>query len=140
MPGVGSSDLEWQRVLQESAITKLCPQIRELFVIILIFCEPANPRELFDGFWKTWIDDFKQRGQRQNISLKETHLKTMLLLDLEMRLQSFDKQLGDVSLPQPSQDDLSCVEFFSNTEAVVIREEKDYNVEQLLSNLEVTIP
>ena len=64
----------------------------------------------------------------------------MLLLDLEMRLQSFDKQLGDVSLPQPSQDDLSCVEFFSNTEAVVIREEKDYNVEQLLSNLEVTIP
>ena len=138
--GLLKDDLEWQRVLEESAVTKLCPQIRELFVIILIFCEPANPRELFDVFWETWIDDFKQRGQRQNVPLNETQLKTMLLLDLEMRLQSFEKLLGDFGLPQPSQDDLACVEIFSNTEAVVIREEKDYNVEQLLSNLEVTIP
>ena len=49
----------------------------------------------------------------------------MLLLDLEMRLQSFEKQLGDFGLPQPTEEDLACVKFFSNTDAVVIREEKD---------------
>ena len=32
--GLLKDDLEWQRVLEESAVTKLCPQIRELFVII----------------------------------------------------------------------------------------------------------
>ena len=61
--GLLKDDLEWQRVLEESAVTKLCPQIRELFVIVLMFCEPANPRELFDSFWNTWVDDFDQQGR-----------------------------------------------------------------------------
>ena len=51
--GLLADDLEWNCVLEEAAITKLCPQIRELFVIILQFCLPSNPRELFDKFWQT---------------------------------------------------------------------------------------
>ena len=138
--GLLKDDLEWQRVLEESAVTKLCPQIRELFVIILMFCEPANPRELFDSFWNTWVDDFDQQGRRQGNILNEFQLKVMLLLDLEMRLQSFEKQLGDFGLPQPTEEDLACVRFFSNTDPVVIREEKDYHVEQLTSSLEQIVP
>ena len=138
--GLLKDDLEWQRVLEESAVTKLCPQIRELFVVILMFCEPANPRELFDNFWTQWIDDFEQQARRQGISLNEFQLKIMLLLDLEMRLQSFEKQLSDFGLTQPTQEDLACVEIIANTEPVVIREEKDYNVEQLRSTLEQIVP
>ena len=82
--GLLRDDLEWQRVLEESAETKLCPQIRELFIVILMFCQPANPRALFDEFWSTWTDDFDQRGQRQLIALDDNQLRTMLLLDLEM--------------------------------------------------------
>ena len=63
--GLLRDDLEWQRVLEESAVTKLSPQIRELFIVILMFCQPSNPRELFEEFWNTWTDDFEQQGQRK---------------------------------------------------------------------------
>ena len=133
-------DMEWQRVLEESACTKLCPQIRELFVVILMFCQPANPRALFDEFWQTWIDDFEKKGKQKKIALDENQLKTMVLLDLEMRLQSFEKCLADFGLPQPSADDLARVEAVTSTEPVVIREEKDYNSAQLTASLENLIP
>jgi hypothetical protein len=43
----------------------MCPQIRELFVTILMFCQPANPRALYDEFWTSWVDDFEQQARRK---------------------------------------------------------------------------
>jgi hypothetical protein len=134
--GLLRDDLEWHRVLEESAVTKLCPQIRELFIIILMFCQPANPRGLFEEFWQTWTDDFERKGLLQKIVFGENQLKTMLLLDLEVRLQSFEKTLADFGLPQPSADDIANVETFTNTDPVVIREEKDYSVPELIASVD----
>ena len=64
----------------------------------------------------------------------------MLLLDLELRLQSFEKQLAQFNLPQPTQEDLSRVELITNTEPVVIREEKEYDMTELASSLEELMP
>ena len=129
--GLLRDDLEWRQVLEESSGIKLCKQLRELFVIILMFCQPSNPRALFEEFWTSWIDDIEQQGQQQNISLDEKQLRTMLLLDLEMRLQSFEKGLEDFGLPKPTAEDLRLIKTIANVEPVLIREEKDYNVEQL---------
>ena len=134
-------DLEWQQVLQESTGTKLCPQIRELFVIILMFCQPSNPRALFDEFWETWIDDFEQQHREKNmVQMDMDQMKTMLLLDLEMRLQSFEKELLDFGLPKPTQEDLCRVENLTNTDPVLVREEKDYNLKHLEAIVEDTLP
>jgi hypothetical protein len=138
--GLLTDDTEWQRVLEESVSTKMCPQIRELFVTILMFCQPANPRALYDEFWTSWIDDFEQQARRRGKTVDEKQLETMLLLDLELRLQSFEKQLAQFSLPQPTQEDLSRVELITSTEPVVIREEKEYDVTELASSLEELIP
>ena len=138
--GLLRDDLEWQRVLEESAATELCPQIRELFVVILIFCQPANPRGLYDEFWQTWIDDFEQRSRHQSISLDANQLETMLLLDLELRLQSFEKELVDFGLPKPTADDLVRVVTITNTDPVVIREEKDYNLPELIASVKTVVP
>ena len=46
--GLLSNDSEWKKVLEDSAVTKMCPAIRELFVIILLFCLPTNPLTLFN--------------------------------------------------------------------------------------------
>ena len=62
--GLLTDDQEWQRVLEESISTRLCAQMRELYMVILIFCQPSNPRGLFDEFWHTWTDDFEQQGHR----------------------------------------------------------------------------
>ena len=127
-------------MLEESAGTKLCPQIRELFIVILMFCQPANPRELFDEFWMTWTDDFELKGRRQLIALDDNQLKTILLLDLEMRLQSFEKGLAEFGLPEPTPDDLARVESITNTDLVVIREEKDYSLPHLISQVKDLVP
>ena len=134
--GLLRDDLEWQRVLEECTGTKLCSQIREVFVVILMFCQPANPRALFDEFWMSWTDDFIQRGRGQLIPLDENQLRTMLLLDLETRLQSFEKGLAEFGLPQPTLEDLARVENVTSTDPVVIREEKDYCIPELKSNVE----
>ena len=49
--GLLRDDYEWHQVLEEAAGTKLCGQLRELYVVILMFCQPSNPRSLFDEFW-----------------------------------------------------------------------------------------
>ena len=138
--GLLKDDMEWTEILLEAADTKLCPQLRELFIVILMFCQPSNPRKLFDEFWITWIDDFNLQGHRQMIEMDDEQLKTILLLDLEMRLQSFEKELLDFGLPQPTPEQVSRVKTLTNTDPVLIREEKDYDVEQLADKVKDTVP
>ena len=123
--GLLRDDQEWQKVLSEAAHTRLCPQLRELYIVILMFCLPANPRGLFDEFWETWVDDFQSKGEKKGLVLEAGQLRTMLLLDLELRLQSFEKELADFGLPMPTVEELEKVENVTSTEPVVIREEKD---------------
>ena len=107
--GLLHDDREWHRVLEESAATQMCPQIREMFVMILMFCQPSNPRSLFDEFWDTWTDDLVNQGRRLGMELTESQKKTMLLLDLDHRLQSFEMNLSHFDLPVPTEDDLAQV-------------------------------
>ena len=60
------------------------------------------------------------------MALDESQLRTMLLLDLELRLQSFEKELTDFGLPKPTQEELDKVHTITNIDPVVIREEKDF--------------
>ena len=138
--GLLKDDFEWRQVLQESACTKLSSQLRELFIVILMFCQPANPKALFDEFWDTRIDDFELQGRQRNVHLDEQQLMTILLLDLEMRLQSFEKELKDFGLKTPTELDLKSINTVTSTEPVLIREEKDYNIEQLKVKVQETIP
>ena len=48
--GLLRDDQEWHQVLEEAAGSKLCPQIRELYVVILMFCQPCNHCSLFNEF------------------------------------------------------------------------------------------
>ena len=94
----------------------MCPQIRELFVIILIFCMPSNPLALFNTFWDTWYDDFERKAVKRGAHLTENQLKTMVLLDIEQRLSSHEKSLNDFMLPEPSEEEIIEVEHVNNTE------------------------
>ena len=137
--GLLNDDMEWKQVLEEISGTKMCKQVRELFIVILMFCQPSNPRELFEEFWNDWVDDFQHQGQQQNVLLNDQQLKTMLLLDLEMHLQSFEKELIDFGLPKPTEEDICGVKTIANTDPVLIREEKDYDVKQLEESVRKSI-
>ena len=133
--GLLADDKEWQMVLEEATNVGMCSQIRELFVIILMFCQPENPRELFDKFADEWVDDFGRKAMSRGVEIEMEQLRTMLLLDLEMRLQSFEKSLQDFGLPVPTAEEIGKVDHIACTEPVVIREEKDFNVEDIKSKV-----
>ena len=139
--GLLADDMEWRRILQESAVTRMCPQIREMFVTILIFVEPTNPLELFNEFWSDWTDDFERR---QNVErhgpLTEIQKKTLVLLDLDLRLQSFERQLSSYGLPIPTAEELAMVQSITSTEPAIIREELDYNLDDLITAVQEKTP
>ena len=137
--GLLRDDQEWQQVLEEAAGTQLPAQLRELYVVILMFCQPSNPCSLFDEFWNTWTDDYELLGRRRGTLLDDNQLKTMVLLDLELRLQSFEKELANFGLPQPTPEDLARVESITSTDPVVIREEKDFDVDELRTTVQETV-
>ena len=134
--GLLEDDTEWERVLEEAAETQMCSQIRSLFVTILKFCTPSNPRALFDQFWSTWTDDYTHR----NPNLTEAQLHTLVLLDIEMKLHSFENQLNEFGLPEPSPEELANVQHITSIQPAVIREELDYNIEELTETVEARLP
>ena len=138
--GLLSNDSEWEKVLEESALTKMCPEIRELFVIILLFCLPTNPFALFDEFWTTWYDDFQHRASRRGVPLEESQLKTLVLLDLEMRLLSFEKRLTDFGLPTPTSEEISQVEHVTCNQPAAIREELAFDFDDMKESVANSVP
>ena len=130
--GLLQDDREWEEVLSEGAGTKMCSALRELFVIILMFCSPSNPSELFNKFWVDWTDDFKRNAERKEIILNEQQLKTLVTLDIQQRLQSWNRGLQTFRIPEPTLEEISKISFDETRQLpVLIREELDYDVVQM---------
>ena len=91
--GLIADDKEYTRILEEAALTKMCGAIREMFVGILMFCQPTDPLDLFNTFWPTWTDDITFQAKKKGVTLTEHQQRTMVLVDLELRLDSFDRKL-----------------------------------------------
>ena len=118
--GLLSDDQEWTLVLTEAGRTKMCPEIRSLYVVILMFCQPSDPKALFDTFWNKWTDDFVRKGQSMNKTFTEEQLKTMVRLDLQVCLQSYEKDLQDFGLDPMSDAEKQTVAGLVNIESVLI--------------------
>ena len=107
---------------------------------ILLFCMPSEPRELFNEFWRSWAYDFEHRGNQRSIEPTEIQLKTMVLLDIDLRLQGVEKSLADYGLPVPTPEELAEVEHIVSVLPAVIREEQDYDLHELTSIVENRVP
>ena len=125
-------DSEWEEVLTEGSVTKMSPALRELFVTILMFCYPSNPLELFNNHWMDWGDDFKRAAEKRQEVLDDKQLRTMVILDIQQRLQSWDKDLKTFRLPEPTPEELDQIHFDErNTLPIVIREELNFDIKEL---------
>ena len=59
--------------------------LRELFVIILRFCVPSNPRKLFDDHWLEWKDDFQAKaGWKEVLILSDAQINQVIKQNCEM--------------------------------------------------------
>ena len=81
--GLLADDNEWILALEEASKTKLCSANRDLFITILMFCHPKDPKALFEKFWKEWIDDLVWEQRKKGHFISEAQCKLILLLKLE---------------------------------------------------------
>ena len=68
--GLLQDDREWDEALNEGALTCMPAALRELYITILMFCMPSNPKELFEAHYLEWADDFERDARKRGKSLR----------------------------------------------------------------------
>nr|XP_047141325.1 uncharacterized protein LOC124816255 [Hydra vulgaris] len=123
--GLLQDDTEWQNtaiqchlatnhILKNIVLTRMPKQIRQLFSIILIFCEPDDPLHLWNSYKAFMIKDFIHRQVPFILAEQAT------LLQIEKIINQSDKTLSDYNLP-------------------VVDELIDFNLENLNDNVQQSI-
>ena len=130
--GLLQDDREWDEALTEGALTHMPSALRELFVTILMFCMPSNPKKLFDDHYLDWTDDFVYEAKKKGNVLSESQKRTLVLLDIQERLHSWDRNLKQIGIQEPTQQELEAVKFSVRLELpILFKEELDFNISQL---------
>jgi hypothetical protein len=103
--GLLTDDSEWKNAMLEATLTATPTQMRELFVTILVFAEPVEPRQLYEDHKESMAEDYlyKKRQSLENANYPlDDQCIDCLLYDVRARLHRFSKTLGDYNLPQPT--------------------------------------
>ncbi len=97
MLGLLQNDGEWDSCLTEASEVKSGKQLRQLFSVILVQCNPSNPMELWEKHKESMCDDrlFAGTDDKENAAL----------LDLQNRLARMNKTMEDVGMIEPKEDD-----------------------------------
>ena len=93
LKGLLQDDTEWQNTLSEAVLTHMPKQLRQLFSIILTFCEPDNPLHLWNTYKAFMMEDFIHRSVPLLIAEQAT------LHQIEKIINQSGKMLADYNLP-----------------------------------------
>ncbi|XP_056685501.1 uncharacterized protein [Spinacia oleracea] len=126
-------DNEWHEGLVEAATWSNGPQLRELFVTMLLFCEVSDPKELWEKHWTDLSDDIVYRQRQRlgiaDLSLAEDQIQNYTLYEIEQLLNRDNRSLKDYhGIPLP---DAALLQEAGNR---MLLEEHDYDTESLASD------
>ncbi|GKF49656.1 ATP-dependent DNA helicase PIF1-like protein [Tanacetum coccineum] len=62
--GLLHDDKEWSHAIAEASLWALGPQLRDLFVTMLIFCDVSRPQKLWEESWQTLSEDILANKQK----------------------------------------------------------------------------
>ena len=95
--GLLADDEEWSRCLAEASVYRMPSILRQLFAVILTFCQPENPdpEELFRRHGDDLMEDYVRLHGR-DVG------RDLCLTDIQNYLRLHNKSLGDFGLPTPS--------------------------------------
>jgi PIF1-like helicase/Helitron helicase-like domain at N-terminus len=143
--GFLQDDAEWDTCLREASQIKSGQQLRHLFAMILLFCQPAAPERLWDNHKLALCEDilyqdfhFIQNDQYNDDS--DNVVEHKALNQLNHYLQLNGKSLKDFpNMPLPLVDIPSVINNNNDLDQL-IQEEKSYNITQLNNILHNNIP
>jgi hypothetical protein len=136
--GLIGDDQEWSHAMHDASQWATPYQLRQLFVIILLFCEVALPLKLITDHSSHMSEDITYRINRistsSNNSSMENFVTSSLLFELENLLQDAGYSLSHFSLPIPN--DIGT----ASTENRLLLDELSYDSSILSSSMETNIP
>lgn len=127
--GLLESDLHWKNTISEAVTVNSAPKLRELFVVMLIFCHLANPLQLWNEFKRDLCEDiiYRHRCQLQSqseLDFEKIFNEGLLLIDNGVYLLG-EKRVSDFGLPTPIAVDTG------NTEDLIYIRETSYEENDL---------
>nr|XP_017255780.1 PREDICTED: uncharacterized protein LOC108225432 [Daucus carota subsp. sativus] len=133
--GLLDDDKEWHEVIEECAKSGLPPQIRQLFVHIIVNCQVTDLLNLWQRQWKSMADDILL--QRRNLygeeptTISEKQLQFYVLAEIDKLLKSIGKSIKHFSqLPQPPSS------YLQTGQNNLVLEETSYNLENMATEFE----
>ncbi|XP_017239700.1 uncharacterized protein LOC108212487 [Daucus carota subsp. sativus] len=128
--GLLDDDKEWHDVLNQCSIGGLPPQIRQLFVHIIVNCKVTDIASLWNNHWKQMVDDIllqrRLLSENLHLQLNDLQLQFYALAEIDDLLRAIGKSLKTyVQLPQPP---LSYLHHGTNN---LIIEETNYNLAEM---------
>ena len=79
--GLVDDDNECDACLSEAITYQMPSQLRQLFVSMLVYCQPANIKALWDKFVDALIEDFVRNGDSKDLGITKTlvYIKNYLI-------------------------------------------------------------
>ncbi|KAJ6935238.1 DNA helicase [Populus alba x Populus x berolinensis] len=136
--GLLGDDKEWSDAFGEAIPTASSPQLRQLFINIIMFCEVADPNSLFDQFWHSMHDDIEYHLRSSfsmlNVRFSDDELKNYVLYELEQLFNASGTSLEDHKLPMPNG------RLMDEVRNKLLREELNYDLAELRNNHSLAMP
>ena len=103
--GLLEDDNQYHLAMQEASVSNSAASLRSLFAVILTWCEPSNPLDIYEHYKESIAEDFlhQQRTRLGNVELGfNEDVFNLALNDLQERVLSMGgRQLSEYGLPQP---------------------------------------
>lgn len=140
--GLLEDDDHWERALVEAAISESAHRMRELFAVMLVFCQIADPLALWEKFKDNFSEDLKRQVENEFRDIRHIdveHYNTIVynktLVLLEQLLSSISNHsLDQFGLPRPTH-----MEDVGNINREYLRE-LSYDVHELTSAVHEKVP
>ncbi|GJU86596.1 ATP-dependent DNA helicase PIF1-like protein [Tanacetum coccineum] len=102
-----NDDREWTRAIQEASLWALGPQLCDLFVTILLFCDVSRPLKLWEENWEVLADDILHKKRLlfnyPELQLTTKQIQNYCLLEIQDLLNMNGRTLTEFQdLPQPN--------------------------------------
>jgi hypothetical protein len=140
--GLADDDNEWRLALDDAVYISTPSQMRELFVLIMIHCNPTNPKLLWETYKNNMSEDLlhKMRILKNNTNITFDHsIYNLALIEIDTLLSKNGYNLKE-DYPMMPQIDLSSDLILMYQTSSLITEELSYDINELNTQLEANLP
>ena len=135
--GLLEDDNQYHLAMQEASVSNSAASLRSLFAVILTWCEPSNPLDIYEHHKEAMAEDFlhQHRSRLANVDLEfNDDIFNLALSDLQDKVLSMGgRELSEYGLPQPQAVD-------NDRFARVYHREIDYNQGEQQAYVDCNLP